>query len=137
MHRGDRLPFWEQACGENRANACDRLLQLEATYCGDNSAWACNEVGAHYAEGRIVEADSELARGFFSRACELRYQPACLNLLDDDPSRLARSSPRPLDLRLLLREGGLNLMELPERDLYTRACEHEWSFACGRATGAP
>ncbi len=129
-HIGDSLPFWEMACSENRPTACDRLLQLEATYCSDASAWACNELGAHYAEGTLVEADPALARAFFGRACELRFQEACLNLLDD--SRIVRGDPRPLDLRLLLREGGRNLMEVPEGELIVRACDHAWSFACRR-----
>jgi hypothetical protein len=133
-HTGDMLPFWEQACAEQRANACERLLSLEATYCGDASGWACNELGVHHAEGRITEADAELALGYFSRACELRFQAACLNLLDGGGS--ARAAPRPLDLRLLLREGGGNLMEMPEDELYRRACDHRWAFACARMASA-
>ena len=35
-----------------------------------------------------------------------------------------------LDLRLLLREGGPNLIEMPEPQLYARACGHGWTFAC-------
>jgi len=136
-HPGDKLPFWEQACAEDRAHSCDRLLQLERTYCGDNSAWACNELGAHYADGAIVEADADLSVGYFSRACELRFQPACVNLLADGASPVARSAPKPLDLRLMLREGGLNLMDMPEDDLYARACEHDWAFACSASTEAP
>ena len=133
-HTGDSLPFWEQACTDDLSNACDRLLGLEATYCGDNSAWACNELGAHYTEGRIVEPESELALGYFSRACELRFQAGCVNLLD--PGTMSREVPHELDLRLLLREGGGNLMLMPERELYDRACDHGWSFACGRAVGS-
>ena len=128
-HAGDSLPFWEAACEDGRRNACDRLLQLEGSYCGDNSAWACNELGAHHVDGRITDANADLASGFFARACELRYQPACLNLLE--PGTATRGSPKALDLRLLLREGGLNLMQMSERDLYTRACDHGWRFACG------
>ena len=127
-HTGDSIPFWEQACAESLPNACGRLLQLQATYCGDNSAWACNELGAHYREGRIIDADAELALGFFSRACELKSMAACRNLLRADA--LYRPPPGDLDLRLLLREGGLNLMEMPPADLYRRACEHDWRFAC-------
>lgn len=133
-HTGDSLPFWERACAEGRPNACDRLLQLEASYCGDNSAWACNELGIHHSEGTVADADPTLGRAYFARACELRFQAACLNLLDD--SRLVRADPRPLDLRLLLREGGLNLMEMPESELMARACDHSWSFACRRMAGA-
>lgn len=133
-HAGDSLPFWEVACEEGRRNACDRLLQLEATYCSDASAWACNELGAHYAEGAIVNGDPAVSRALFGRACELRFQEACLNLIDD--TRIVRGEPRPLDLRLLLREGGRNLMGIPESELLTKACDHTWAFACQRAASA-
>lgn len=129
-HTGDSLPFWQEACAENRANACERLLRLEATYCADASAWACNELGVAYTEGRVAAPDAELAAGYFSRACELRFQAACVNLLE--PERLARAEPRALDLRLLTREGGLNRMDDSEPELYARACEHGWDFACNR-----
>ena len=128
-HTGDSIPFWEGACEEGRRNACRRLVQLEISYCADNSAWACNELGAHFAAGRIVAADPERAYGYFSRACELRFQAGCVNLLD--ASTVSRAAPKPLDLRLLLREGGGNLMDMPEPELYRRACEHRWRFACG------
>jgi hypothetical protein len=129
-HPGDKVPFWAEACDEGRRNACGRLLQLEASYCGDASAWACNELGAAYAEGRITAPDAELANGYFARSCELRFQAACLNLLAS--GGVARADPRVLDLRLLLREGGRNLMEEPEGAIYQRACEHGWDFACER-----
>jgi TPR repeat protein len=132
-HRGDTVPFWERACAEGRRNACERLLSIESTYCGDNSGWACNELGRHYVEGKVASADFELALGYFSRACELRFQAGCVNLLA--PESLSRTNPRPLDLRLLLREGGTNLMEMKERELYIRACDHGWNFACPTALG--
>ena len=135
MHPGDSLPFWEQACAEDRQTACNRLIQLEASYCGDNSAWACNELGGHYRQGEIVSSDANLALGYFSRACELRFQPACVNLLD--PGNFSRINPRALDLRLLLREGGQNLMEMTEPELYERACvQHDWDFACDKIMSA-
>ncbi len=130
-HRGDTVPFWEQACTEGRPQACERLVQIEASYCADASAWACNELGRHYREGSIVGEDAGLARGYFGRACELRFQPACLNLLEDDGGY--RAPPKTLDLRLLLREGGANLMDMPEPELYARACDHGWTFACEEA----
>jgi hypothetical protein len=140
MHPGDSLPFWQQACEEGRPRGCERLILLESTYCADNSAWACNELGANYAEGRIVEPDPELANRYFARACDLRFQAGCVNTLD--PTTIARDNPKALDLRLLLREGGRNLTEMPEPELYARACEHDWQFACsaiasnGMVTGA-
>ena len=129
-HTGDSLPFWQQACAEGRRNACERLIQLESTYCSDNSGWACNELGGHFMEGRITDPDSELATAYFSRACQVRFQAGCVNVLD--PGSLSRATPRIIDLRLLLREGGQNLMEMPEPDLYARACDHGWVFACER-----
>ncbi len=127
-HRGDMLPFWQEACAQELAGACERLVRIESSYCADNAGWACNELGAHFVEGRIVDPDEELALGYFARACEAQFQAGCVNLLD--PSAVSRVPPRPLDLRLLLREGGLNLVDMPERDLYERACAHGWEFAC-------
>jgi TPR repeat protein len=128
-HPGDSLPFWQQSCEEGRRNACERLIQLESAYCGDNSGWACNELGSHYMEGEITNADAELATAYFSRACEVRFQAGCVNVLE--PAGPSRANPRVIDLRLLLREGGQNLMAMSEPDLFARACDHGWAFACG------
>ena len=129
-HRGDTVPFWEHACADGRRHACERLLQIESSYCGDNSGWACNEIGRHYTEETITPPDPDLALAYFSQACELRFQAGCVNLLD--PGRPRQADPRILDLRLLLREGGRNLMEMSEAELYSRACNHSWTFACGK-----
>jgi hypothetical protein len=134
MHRGDALPFWQRACTEGRPQACERLLRIEASYCGDNAGWACNELGRHYLNGRLVPADHERALAYFSRACEGRFQAGCVNLLD--PATPIQIDPRAFDLRLLLREGGPNLLDMPEPDLYARACRHGWSFACAKASAS-
>ena len=128
QHTGDSLPFWQQACAEGLTNGCDRLLQLENTYCADNAAWACNELGIKYRSGNVVGLDSVRARTYFQRACELKFKAACLNLLHSD--LVLSDDPHELDLRLLLREGGRNLMDEPLEDLYERACSHSWDFAC-------
>jgi hypothetical protein len=127
-HTGDSLPFWEQACAVGKANSCERLVQLQTTYCADNAGWACNELGAVYREGVIVEKDEAMAIRYFSQSCELKFQAGCTNLLAED--RIARADPRSLDLRLLLREGSRNLLDWSEDELYARACEHDWAFAC-------
>jgi hypothetical protein len=134
MHWGDRLPFWQQACAEGRRHACDRLLRIEASYCGDNAGWACNELGAQYLEGQLAPPDPDRALAYFARACEGRFQAGCVNLLDQ--SRISRANPRALDLRLLLREGGRNLTDMPMPELYARACVHGWTFACGTTAGS-
>ena len=127
-HRGDTVPFWERACADGRPQACERLIRIETNYCGDNAGWACNELGRHHREGTAVPADPERALEYFAQACELRFQAGCVNLLD--PASTVRADPRALDLRLLLREAGPNLLDMPEPALYTRACDHGWSFAC-------
>ena len=127
-HRGDTIPFWEQACAEGRPQACERLVRIATNYCGDNAGWACNELGRHHREGTVVAADPERALEYFARACELRFQAGCVNLLD--PASTVGADPRALDLRLLLREAGPNLLDMPEPMLYARACDHGWSFAC-------
>ncbi len=134
LHTGDSVPFWQQACADGRTNACQRLLQLESTYCGDNSAWACNELGIKHQQGRLVDFNAQLALDYFARACELKFQAGCLNLLN--PSLPLHEPPHELDLRLLLRQGGLNLMTMPEAQLYSRACEHGWEFACDRTVAS-
>ena len=132
-HVGDSVPFWMQACADDKTNACSRLLLLETTYCNDNSGWACNELGMHYVRGELVSPDLMAAERHFARACELRFQAGCLNLLDS--SELSSTEPKVLDLRLLLRQGGLNLLDMPEDELMQRACDHGWAFACGTSQG--
>ena len=128
-HRGDSVPFWEQACAEDRPHACERLVQIETNHCGGNALWACNELGRHYTEGTIVTADPETAFGYFSLACEGRFQVGCLNLLDRGP--LGRANPRRDDLWLLLSEGGRKLEgRIADPELFTRACDHGWTYAC-------
>ena len=127
-HRGDSVPFWKQVCAEDSPQACSRLIQLETNYCNDNAGWACNELGGHYTAGVITPADQNLGMTYFAQACELRFQAGCVNLLD--PTTLSRAAPRPLDLRLLLREAGPNLLDMTEAELFDRACAHGWSFAC-------
>lgn len=134
MHVGDAVPFWQQACAEGRSGACSRLLRIEASYCGDNAGWACNELGLAYTDGRLVPADRERARSYFARACDGRFQPGCFNLLEDAPP--VTTHPRAVDLRLLVRERGPNLLDLPEAELYARACRHGWTFACPPASAS-
>ena len=129
MHRGDSLPFWEQACAEGRPRACQRLVRIEACVLWRQCGLGLQRAGPALS-GRKNRAtpDPDRAFAYFARACEGRFQAGCVNMLDaSTPSRV---DPRPLDLRLLLREGGPNLLEMPEPELYARACRHGWAFAC-------
>lgn len=127
-HRGDSVPFWQHACQNGNEKACEKMIQIERNYCGDNSPWACNELGVEFATGLVVKKNVALANDYFSRSCELRFQAACLNLLD--PIEPLRSNPGEIDLRLMLREGGRNRFDLSVEDLNLKACEHGWGFSC-------
>ena len=74
-----------------------------------------------------------MAATHFRRSCELKFKAACLNLLD--PDLVLRDDPHELDLRLLLREGGRNLMNEPLENLHAKACSHSWDFACESTQG--
>src|SRR5262249_2552560 len=54
-HRGQWLPFWQQACEQGHARACRYLTQLHATYCRAGSGWSCNEL-------HILLGDKEIDR---------------------------------------------------------------------------
>ena len=73
----------------------------------------------------------EIAFGYFSLACEGRFQVGCVNLLDREPLR--RANPRRDDLWLLLSEGGRKLEgRIANPELFMRACNHGWTYACDR-----
>ena len=81
--------------------------------------------------GALLLAFGFLAPSPAQAQTKLRFQAACVNLLD--AREISHAVPRVFDLRLLLREGGRNLIDMSEPDLYARACEHGWTHACGRA----
>ena len=55
--------------------------------------------------------------------------------LDGETVWIGMEEASPI-LRLLLREGGPNLLEMPESELRTRACRHGWSFACAQVAAS-
>ena len=71
------LPFWEQACVEERRNACLVLSKLQAQYCKQGSGWACNELGILEATGRAKEIIPPQAA--FDRACSRGMPAGCAN----------------------------------------------------------
>ena len=95
MHRGDALPFWQQACAEGRPQACERLLRIEASLLRRQRGVGVQRARAATTSkdaGRAGRSPSARSR-YFSRACEGRFQAGCVNLLD--PSSPARANPRP------------------------------------------
>ena len=130
-HTGDSVRFWEAACANDLRKGCATLVLYEVVYCRDGAGWACNELGAHFTEGIIVNPDPEVAAALFAQACEQGFEPGCFNT--SNPGAPARGDPQVVDFRLLLSEGGLRLTDWSAGELYARACEHGWAFACDRS----
>jgi hypothetical protein len=130
-HRGQWIPFWQQACGQNRREACRYLAVLHTTYCRANSGWSCNELGRLQANDTN---DRSGARGSMERGCELGFQPACVNLanLISGDRRLTAAPPPLEELPVLLRGSKGPITDWSAASLYRRACDQGWSESCGR-----
>jgi hypothetical protein len=131
--RGYWLPFWEQACADDRRHACEKLATLEETFCHDgDSGWACNDLGRLSAEGHYHRASE--APELFARACQDQFAPGCQNArlwAPDGASRVATGIPSAHDYAVLLMDGN-GILELPPFDLFSRACGEGWMDACER-----
>lgn len=130
-HRGRWLPFWQEACGAGKRNACRNLLRMESIYCGQGSGWACNELGILSSQVR-----NDGLRGAvesFQRACSLGFEAGCdnLTLSQRGSGQLKRVTPEVRDYLIMLQEGkGPLPPDIPRRQLFERACEHGWTAAC-------
>jgi hypothetical protein len=133
-HRGQWIPFWQQACQEDRSRACRYLAQLHTTYCAAGSGWSCNELG-------ILQADKEMDRraAFTSmqRGCELGFGPACANITAlTSGGPLATGSPPLEELPILLRGSKAPITDWSSASLYARACDQGWPDSCGRVSNS-
>jgi TPR repeat protein len=133
-HPGQWIPFWQRACQQDRAYACQYLVQLHTNYCRAASGWSCNELG-------ILQADKEMDRpaalASMQRGCELGFQPACANvttLISGGPR--ATGSPPLEDLPVLLRGSKGPITDRSFASLYTRACDQGWPDSCGRVANS-
>jgi hypothetical protein len=129
-HRGQWIPFWQQACQQDRSNACRYLAQLHTNYCVAGSGWSCNELG-------VLQADKQMDRqaAFTSmlRGCDLGFGPACANVtaLTSGGPR-ATGSPPLEELPILLRGSKAPITDRSSASLYARACDQGWPDSCGR-----
>jgi len=133
------LPFWQQACVEDRHNGCLVLSQIEKQYCTQGSAWACNDLAILQASGRaapVIATEEAFARG-----CALKLAVACANRsltsagMQPAAAAFRPSSPMPVDYPILLQEGQGQLQGLPPAELYERACRQGWADGCVRLAG--
>ena len=117
MHTGDSLPFWDagvrrEASRRRASGCCGSKRRTAAT----TPAGRATSSAATTSRARIVARDPDRAFAYFARACEAASRPAASTC--SIRRRRAGANPRALDLRLLLREGGPNLLEMPEPELY-------------------
>ena len=133
------VPFWQQACVEDRRNGCLVLSQIEKQYCTQGSAWACNDLGLLETSGRAAPVIP--SKEAFQRACALRMEAGCANATSSAAADLGaapayrRSSPAPNDYPILLQEGQGPLEGLFPAELYERACRQGWADGCIRLAG--
>jgi hypothetical protein len=127
-HPGHTVPFWYQACEDNRKDACHNLGLLYSLNCRNGSGWACNELGVLSASGRVVAAPPA---DLFRRACTLGFTPACDNAASSEGRGFKRGDPRPADYVYLLQQGKGRLPPMMAQQLFEYACDHYWFAACG------
>ena len=128
-HRGQWVPFWQQACTEGRPYACRNLGNLVSNYCRARSGWACNEFGILLDPRRAPE----FARRAFRDACDLGFEPGCTNI---DPS--AWNAPRRMppgltDYPIVLQGAKGPMRGMTSLELYQRACAQGFQDGCQRA----
>ena len=138
-HPGQWLPFWQQACTDRRPYACLYLAARQSTHCDSGSGWACNQVGTLYVAlsrsgedaGRL---DPAAAPAAFERGCELRFEPACENLVKllNGTGVFERAPPTLEDYPIILRGSKAVITDRTPAALYARACRQGWPNTCGR-----
>jgi hypothetical protein len=142
-HRGQFLPFWQQACDQGRPFACPYLADLQDDFCRQGSAWACNEAGIlHVALSQSGEdlrrVDPAGATVLFQRGCDLGGAVACHNLerMASGANRFAAARPALDDYPVVLRGSKGAVRERDAAALYARACREGWPDTCDRVTGS-
>ena len=139
-HPGQWLPFWQQACDEDRPHACNFLAVKQSGHCNRGSGWACNEAGVLLAAlagaGAVGEDRDGVGRVeavfAFQRGCELDFEPACGNYraILDGGAAFERVSPSVEDYPIILRGSKGEIIERDPAALYARACRQGWPDAC-------
>jgi hypothetical protein len=136
-HRGQWLPFWEQACRDGHPRACAYLATLHPTFCSAGSGWACNEAALFERErassGRAqIPPDTAHITGLFERGCRLGFLPACRNsfAMENGNPTFERAPPTLADYPIVLRGGKGPITDRTPSALLARACEQGWPDTC-------
>ena len=128
-HRGQWVPFWQQACTEGRTYACRNLGNLVSNYCRARSGWACNEFGILI----NPRQNPEFATRAFREACDLGFEPGCANLDESAWSAPRRTAPAAADYQVILQGNKGPLRRMEPQALYSLACRQGFADGCQRA----
>jgi hypothetical protein len=127
-HRGQWLPFWRQACTEERRYACRYLADTQGAFCSRGSGWACNEQGILLARR---ERDLLAAAASMERGCALGFETACDNAERLPDLGVLQSVPPTLDdYPIILRGSKGPVAARTTAGLHALACREGWSDAC-------
>ena len=138
-HPGQWLPFWQQACTDERPYACTYLAVRQSSLCTGGSGWACNEAGV-LDDARSSSADDQRrldpaeVAAWFERGCELGYEPACENvrvlMSGIGTGTFRRAPPTLADYPIILRGSKAVITDRTPAALYARACDQGWPDTC-------
>jgi hypothetical protein len=130
-HRGQFVPFWQQACAEARPYACQYLTDMQQTHCVRRSGWSCNDFGVSAAQR---DFDFAAAADAFQRGCELGFPASCRNRdsLAAGARTFERAPPTLDDYPIILRGTKGPVTDQTPSSLYARACKQGWPDTCGR-----
>jgi hypothetical protein len=127
-HPGQWLPFWQQACKDERAYACPYLENVVSNRCDRGSGWACNELGLLQAQRELDDAG---AAESIQRGCELGFSPACVNASRVIIAGTLASAPPTLeDYPIILRGSKGPITERSRAALEALACRQGWPGTC-------
>src|SRR2546422_5192459 len=124
-HPGQFVPFWQQACREDRPGACPYLAVLQTNFCRQGSGWACNELGILQAKRHV---DRVAAGTSFESGCDFGFQPACENFsrVLTGNGMAQSASPALQDYPIILRGSKAPITDQTPGSLYTLACAQGW-----------
>jgi hypothetical protein len=133
-HPGYTVPFWTQACTDDRSGACHNLAVLLSQSCRQESGWGCNALGVLEATGKVVAAP---AKDLFARACEFGSAEGCRNgqTLAAGARTFTLGDPVLSDYVRLLQTGKGPLPDRTPFEVFTRACDQGWASGCGDLAG--
>jgi hypothetical protein len=127
-HPGQWLPFWQQACANERPYACRYLEDVQVGFCDRGSGWACNELGLGLARR---DHDRAGAAASMERGCARGFTPACVNVKRIAVGGPVESSPPTLDdYPIILRGSKGTVTERTPAALHALACREGWLESC-------